>query len=140
MLSLGGLGLLSKVADRLGCRPAPVNLFLFLWAGLLVLLVSLVYNGVAGTAAVPGTIAGVAIVFGILASVAVLAFLHAVHYGKISTSWLVINLSAALPTVLSVLLYREEVTLRRGASLLLVLVALALLWMDRRAEEARSKE
>lgn len=140
LVSLGGLGVLSKVADRQGCRPVSVNLFLFAWAAVLVLLVSLWQEGIGPTFAFPARVAGVAAIFGILASLAVLTFLHAVHFGKISTSWLLVNLSAVVPTVLSIVVYREQVTLKRGLSLMLALGALMLLWIDRRVEESRKRD
>ena len=63
----------------------------------------------------PGWLTAVAC--GFLASVAILNFQHGVRFGKISTSWLIINLSTALPTVLSILIYREAVSVRRALGL-----------------------
>jgi drug/metabolite transporter (DMT)-like permease len=67
--------------------------------------------------------------------VAILSFQHGVRFGKISTSWLVINLSTALPTILSIAIYHEVVSLRRALGLALAMVALGILWLERRREE-----
>ena len=76
-----------------------------------------------------------ATVCGFLASLAILAFQQGVRFGKISTSWVVINLSTALPTVLSIAIYHETVSLRRALGLGLAVVALMILWLERRREE-----
>ena len=77
----------------------------------------------------------VAAVCGGFGSVAILTLQQALRHGKISTSWLVINLSTAIPTVLSIVIYREQVGLRRSLSFLLVVVSLLLLWWDRKKSE-----
>jgi hypothetical protein len=41
----------------------------------------------------------------------------------------------ALPTVLSILIYHEAVSLRRGLGLVLTVVALTILWLERKREE-----
>ncbi len=102
--SLGMLGVLHKVADHRRCRPTAINLFLFLWAGVL------------------------------------LAGVSWIRYGKISTSWLLINLSTAVPTVLSIVLYSEHVDVKRAFGLVLAIVALILLWYERRQEELAGRE
>jgi drug/metabolite transporter (DMT)-like permease len=58
-----------------------------------------------------------------------------VHFGKISTSWLIMNLSTALPVILSILIYRETIKWKRALGLTLAVAALLLLWLDRTGEE-----
>jgi multidrug transporter EmrE-like cation transporter len=58
------------------------------------------------------------------------------RYGNISTSWLAINLSAGIPTLGSILLYHEQLNLRKACSLSLIVVALVLLWKDKTMEGA----
>src|SRR5437867_10374004 len=135
--SLGMLGVLHKVADHRRCRPTAINLFLFFWAGVLLAGVSWIRYGPAAFI-VPKPALLVAGACGICASVAILNFQHAVRYGKISTSWLLINLSTAVPTVLSIVIYREHVNVKRAFGLGLATIALFLLWYERRQEERAS--
>ena len=83
----------------------------------------------------PRRIVGIAVVFGILAVTAFWVFLFGVRFGKITTSWVFINLSAAVPAVASTFLYGEKVGFRKLAALGLVLVAILLLWKDMRDEK-----
>jgi drug/metabolite transporter (DMT)-like permease len=140
LVSLGGLGILHKTADHHQCRPAAVNIFLFVWAGLASAGILLANVGPAQVLSVPWRVMAVAGICGGLGSVAILTLQHALRFGQISTSWLIINLSTAIPTVLSIVIYKEEVGLRRGLSFLLVLIALFLLWRDRRTIELAQRE
>ncbi len=134
VVSFGTLGVLHKVSDHRRCRPAGVNLILFLGAAVSMLAVSVWRTGTR-VMEVPAIAWATAIVCGFLASLAILAFQHGVRFGKISTSWLVINLSTALPTVLSIVIYQESVSLRRGLGLFLSVAALVMLWLERIREE-----
>ncbi|MFM8984970.1 MAG: EamA family transporter [Planctomycetia bacterium] len=135
-VALGMLGVFHKVADHRRCRPEAVNFFLFLFAGLLMAAWSVARSGLAQLIFLPRVALLTAAVCGLLASLAILFFQRGIRYGKISTSWLVINLSTIVPTVLSIVLYREAVSPRRALALGLSLVALTLLWLDRRQQEA----
>lgn len=133
--ALGCLGVLHKLADFRGCRPAAINLFLFLGAAAAMWRLALLRFGAGAMNGFPLLAVAVGAVCGLLASVAILNFQHGIRYGKISTSWLIINLSTALPTVLSIVIYRERVGARRGLGLLLAVAALLILWLERRREE-----
>src|SRR5439155_6946552 len=98
VLCFCGLGVLHKVADFQKCRPSAINAYLFFWACLFMTIYTLVLGSSLKT---PGVVTGVAIFCGLCASVAILFFQIGVRHGNISTSWLVINLSTAVPTVLS---------------------------------------
>src|SRR5262245_47388620 len=101
VLCFCGLGLLHKVADFQKCRPSFINAYLFFWACLFMT----VYTFSIGVSIkAPARVTGVAIVCGLCASVAILAFQIGIRFGKISTSWLIINLSTAVPTVLSIII------------------------------------
>jgi len=132
--SLGMLWVLHKVADHRRCGPEAINLFLFLCAGVILTIFSLwrVPGLVTQTPLKAVAVAGVC---GVLAGFAILNFQRGIRYGRISTSWLVINLSTLVPTVLSILVYKEVVSPRRALSLLLALISLLLLWLDRKREE-----
>ena len=135
--SLGTIGVLHKVADHKQCRPEAINLFIFLGAAIAMNTVSIARSGIGALLHISMVAWVTAIVCGFIASIATLAFQHGVKYGKISTSWLIINLSMALPTVLSIVVYREVITLRRTIGLLLAVVTLIILWRERVYEEAR---
>jgi len=134
LVSLGVLGLLHKSADFLRCRPVVVNLFLFalpaiLSAGLLV------FKGTTRPISFPSVVVVAGLLCGAVGSIAILALQNALHYGQISTSWLIINLSTAIPTVLSIVIYKEQVGTRQKLSLVLVVLSLILLWWDRRSTD-----
>jgi drug/metabolite transporter (DMT)-like permease len=60
-----------------------------------------------------------------------------VRFGKISTSWLVISLSAAVPAIGSVVLYHEPVKEKKVAVLVLAIVSVLLLWKDKQDDEVK---
>lgn len=136
VVALGLLGVLHKVADFRGCRPEAINLFLFLGAASLMWIA--VFLRLGTDVGLPLVLVGVGAACGLLASLAILNFQRGVRYGKISTSWLIINLSTALPTILSLIIYHERLSPRRTFGLLLAVVALVVLWLDRRREEQES--
>ncbi len=135
VVSFGLLGVMHKVAGHRGCRPEGANLMLFFGATVLIFGVAVWHNGWAKALDVPLAGWQVATGCGVLSSLAILNFQHGVRFGKISTSWLIINLSTALPTVLSILIYREAVSLRRALGLALAAMALFILWLERAREE-----
>ncbi|QNI37675.1 EamA family transporter [Edaphobacter albus] len=134
--SLGMIGVLHKVADHRRCRPEAINLFIFLGGVVVMSVLSFWRFGAAGVLDTPRIAWVTAATCGLLASLAILSFQRGVRYGKISTSWLVINLSMAVPTVLSIVVYREEITRRRAVGLLLAVATLVILWRERVREEA----
>ena len=136
VVAFGLLGILHKVADFRKCRAQAINLFLFLGAAVAMSCAGFVLYGARTMTSIPLMAASVALMCGLLASVAILNFQHGVRYGKISTSWLIINLSTALPTILSIVMYREHVGPRRMAGLFLAFVALLILWLERRRDES----
>lgn len=137
VVSLGTIGVLHKVADHKHCRPEAINLFIFLGAAIAMNVVSIARSGIGALLHISMVAWATAVVCGFIASTATLAFQHGVKYGKISTNWLIINLSMVLPTVLSILVYREIITLRRTVGLLLAVATLFLLWRERVREESR---
>src|SRR5687768_3535106 len=136
VISLGCLGILHKVADHRKCRPQAINLVLFLVASVTLTAFTSFRLGPAAWARVPLPAWAVAAACGLCASLAILTYPHGVRYGRISTCWLIITLSAIVPTFLSIAVYKETVEPRRAASLALAALALLLLWVDRRREES----
>jgi drug/metabolite transporter (DMT)-like permease len=136
LVSLGALGLLHKYADFLQCRPAAVNLFLFAWPAIISAALLVLEATISRQVSFPPVVLGVGLICGAVGSIAILALQNALHYGQISTSWLIINLSTAIPTALSIVIYKEQVGTRQKLSLVLVALSLALLWWDRRSTDA----
>jgi drug/metabolite transporter (DMT)-like permease len=78
--------------------------------------------------------------FGIMNAIGGIVFMAGVRFGKISTSWLIINLSAAIPALGSVVLYHEPVNAKKMAVLALAAVAVLLLWKDKQEDEKRQAQ
>ncbi len=86
---------------------------------------------------------GVAVFCGACAGIAILTFQVGIRYGRISTSWLVINLSTIVPAILSLVIYREwqaGIKWQQIAGLMLVLCSVILLWRDKAVEIARGQQ
>ena len=134
LAGFGSLGALNKISDVKQCRPTAVIPLVYLSATAflgapLVLLRQNLHE-------FPSSIVWIALPFGACAAIAGLAFLAGLKYGKITTSWLVINLSAIVPTMGSILFFREKLNLTKTIALVLILVAVPLLWVDKRTEVA----
>jgi hypothetical protein len=130
LLSLGSyssLGILHKIAEVKFCRAEAVSTLMCAWSLCLLLGADLL----AGRSLhAPVHIATLALPFGICAGVAILSLQSALSLGNISTSWLAVNLSAGIPTVLSILLYGEPINWWKLLALLSMALAMVLLWKD----------
>jgi drug/metabolite transporter (DMT)-like permease len=136
VVSFGILGVLHKVADHRRCQPSVVTGFLFLWAGIAMSVICVAERGIRSVFQMPFWVCAAALLFGVFASLSILNFQHGVRFGKISTSWLIMNLSTAVPVILSILIYKEHIRWKRALGLTLAVVALLLLWIDRHREES----
>lgn len=137
VISFTMLGILHKIADFQKCRPSAINAYLFLWAWILTSAYTFSFRS---SLFIPRVAIAVAVSCGLCASVAILAFQTGIRFGKISTSWLVINLSTAVPTVLSILFYREHVGPRRGLALFTIALSLLFLWKDKQIGSSQTRE
>ena len=136
LISFAAMGVIHKIGDRCDARPLPIALYALVTAGLLsALRVWWTHSLSAGPA--PPRILLVAIPFGASAALALWFFQTGLRHGSIATSWLLINLSAGVPTVLSIVFYREPVGWKKALVLVLVLISLLLLWWDRRARDGQ---
>jgi drug/metabolite transporter (DMT)-like permease len=79
----------------------------------------------------PLQVISIAIPFGISASIAILALQTGIRYGNIATSWLAINLSAGIPALASIVIYGEQLNIKKGLALSLIVLSMALLWKDK---------
>jgi len=132
MVSIGTLGLLSKLADRRGCPPLITTLVLFTGSTALMALDVILFKRAKFVP--PGRIIGIGLVFGALAVLAFWVFLYGLQFGKITTSWVFMNLSAAVPALLSAVIYKENVGFRKLLVLGLVIASILLLWKDMKEE------
>ncbi len=130
MLSFGMLGILSKVSDRHNCSPLATTVSLF--AASTAMMGGAVLLWKKADFAAPGLVVGVALAFGVITVLSSWVFLYGIRFGKITTSWVIINLSAAVPAVASTLIYGEKVSSKKLLLLLLVAGSILLLWKDMR--------
>ncbi len=121
----------SKIADRQHCRASPLIASVFGWATVLMLARTFFLGA---QSQLPGKAAGVAVFFGICAAVAIFAFQTSMALGKVTVPWLIMNLSAGVPAVVSILVYGERLTLLKCAAFVMALVALACLFEGKKRE------
>lgn len=129
LLCFAGMGVTHKLGDKLHANPLNIAL-LTMAAGLAVTLLRSGLSG-PGIRDIPLRVALLAIPFGISAAVALWLFQKGLRHGHIVTSWLIINLSTAIPTVLSIVVYHEALNPRKLFTLVLIAASLVLLWWDR---------
>jgi len=146
LLSLSGLGICHKVADFHRCKPSAISVMMFLCAAGVLWSYTFFYKVLAAKVGLfppfTGQAVAVALICGACAGIAILTFQIGVRYGRISTSWLVINLSTSIPAILSLIVYREwraGLRWQQLAGLVLVLVSIVLLWRDKKVEEAAAE-
>jgi len=146
LLSAAGLGISHKMADIRDCKPAAVNFTLFFSASILLWGYTLFYKVTNNTVTLfpPFTLKAVlvAVACGTCACFGILTFQIGVRYGRITTSWLIVNLSALVPAVLSLIIYKEweQIGWRHSITLALVLTSVILLWRDKVIEVQRTTE
>jgi drug/metabolite transporter (DMT)-like permease len=135
MLSIGILGILSKLADSKGCTPLNTTLVLFGGSTVFMgLYVSLVQGQSLNP---PKIVSGTAVFFGALAVLAFWTFLYGLQFGKLTTSWIFMNLSAVVPATLSTVIYHEKIGPLRTLVLGLVVLSIFLLWKDKQQESGQ---
>lgn len=147
LICLAGLGIAHKIADYARCRPGAVNVTIFLWAGVVLACYTFIYKvRIQGLTLFPPftpQAVAVACVAGLFACIAILTFQTGIRYGRISTSWLVINLSSGFAAILSLVVYREwkqQVSWKLPAGLVLVVISVFMLWLDKKVEIERGEE
>ena len=136
LIGFGLLGIFHKVADHPSCRPRMVTMLLLFWGAVLTALFTKFFEPKGLT--FPPKVLAIGAAGGVLASLALFSFQASLRFGKISTSWLILNLCTFVPVVLSILIYREKVTIGKAIGLLLVLLAIFLLWWDKKTDLERA--
>lgn len=130
----GIIGVFAKYADVQGCKPSAVYTLAYTWSlgfGIFFILIS------GGGFHVPPVIYEVALPFGGASAIGGIVFMAGIRYGKISTSWLIINLSAAVPATASVMIYHEPLSQKKVAVLFLAILSVVLLWKDKQEDEKK---
>lgn len=137
LFSYGALGVCHKLAERKHCRTQPLAAMLLLSASIGMSVFVFV-----GTQryTIPARGFYLAIICGAIALCALLALQEALKHGKIATSWLIINLSSAIPTIGSILVYHEPISLKKIFILGLIAVSIVLVWMDRLDDLRRAEK
>jgi len=139
LLSFAAMGVFHKLADVFHCDPLHLSLFTMGFAALFAVINVFLFNP-GPLIGIPGKVILIAIPFGIFTAAAFWFFQRGLRLGKIATSWLVINLSSAIPTILSIIIYREPVNGRKVLVLLFVLISLIMLWWDRSRDQSKDAE
>ena len=102
LLSFAAMGIFHKLADVFHCDPLHLTLLTMGFAALFAITNAFLFNQYT-LAGIPAKVILIALPFGIATAAAFWFFQRGLRFGKIATSWLVINLSSATPTVLSIL-------------------------------------
>ena len=126
------IGIFAKFADLRGCKPGTVYTPLaygwcVLFGTLFVLLRRADFD-------VPIAVYVIALPFGVASVIGGIVFLAGVRFQeKISTSWLIINLSAAIPAVGSIVFYHEHVSPQRIGVVAITAIIFGVPAMERQA-------
>jgi drug/metabolite transporter (DMT)-like permease len=136
LIGFGGLGIFHKVADHPDCRPKFIALSLLFWGCILTLLYTLFFEPKG--LHFPSKVLLIGAGGGLFSSSALFVFQTGLKYGKISTSWLVLNLSMSLPILISLLFFDEKLNWIKVAGIALVLCAILLLWRDKKTDLDRT--
>ncbi|MGH9328613.1 MAG: EamA family transporter [Terriglobia bacterium] len=136
-VSFGLLGCVSKLAERKKCNAAALVISLLAWATLLMFLRS---ASLQSKSHLPGKAIAIAIVFGICGAVAYFAFQMSIEIGKVTVGWLMMNLSAGVPAVVSIWMYNEKLTPLKMIAFALALLAVFLLFWGQKVEQRQAKE
>jgi drug/metabolite transporter (DMT)-like permease len=139
LLSFAAMGIIHKLGDRYACNALHIALFTMATSCVLSLLNAALWQR-ESLLSWNATVVLMAFPFGASAAIALWLFQRGLRYGRIATSWLLINLSSAVPTALSVIIYREPLTWKKLSVLVLIAVSLVLLWWDRKQDLEKGKK
>jgi drug/metabolite transporter (DMT)-like permease len=123
-ISFGLLGSALKAAERRKANAAGLVISAYAWPALIMLVRTLLLKS---GDHVPTSVYVIAVVFGICAAVASLAFQVSISIGKVTVGWLMMNLSAGVPVVVSIWMYHEKLTTLKVVAFGLVLVSIFFL-------------
>jgi drug/metabolite transporter (DMT)-like permease len=132
LLGFAMLGIFHKVADHPSCRPRAIALTLFFWAGIFTGFYTLIHdpNGLH----IPPKVLFIGSAGGLLSAIAIFTFQTGLKFGKISTSWLVLNLSMSVPVLISIFFFEEKLNWIKITGIALVLIAILMMWRDKKID------
>lgn len=130
-ISFGLLAIVSKIAERKRCNASSLTVSVFTWAALFMLGQSF---RLAGKFQMTWPVILLAAGLGVCAAVAYFAFQTSIARGKITIGWLMMNLSAGVPALVSIYFYEEKLTLLKSIALGLAFVSLLCLFQGNRLE------
>lgn len=138
LAAFGTLGIFHKIADHPDCRPKMTALLLFFWGAVF----SAIYTGVFDEIGIqfPARVVMIGGCTGAVAALSLFVFQTALRYGKISTSWLIINLTSAVPVVVSIVLFNEKLNSSKSIGIVLAFAAIVMLWLDKRQDLKKMDE
>lgn len=131
LFCFAGMGVTHKMGDRWKGNALNIALVAMI-AACIVTLIRATAASPKWFLSFPYRVVLLAVPFGIAAAVALWLFQKGLRLGHIVTSWLLINLSTAIPTILSIVIYHEPLSSRKVLTLALIVASLLLLWWDRR--------
>lgn len=132
LAAFGMLGIFHKVADHPECRPKIISVVLLFWGGVLTTVYTFQFN--AKGLVFPKEVLYIGCLAGTIAALALFVFQTGLKYGKISTSWLIINLATSIPILLSVLLFGEKINVAKSFGVVLVFAAIVMMWRDKKID------
>ena len=138
LLSFAAMGIIHKLGDRYSCNPLHIALFTMATSCVLS-FVNAALSQRESLLSLNARVVLIALPFGASAAIALWLFQRGLRYGRIATSWLLINLSAGVPTALSVIVYHEPLTLKKASVLVLIVISLLLLWWDRKQDREKGE-
>lgn len=130
-LSFGLLGCASKAAERRNCQAEAFIVMVYVWATIVMVIRT---AGVPSPLSLPLKAVAVAIGCGACAAIAYYAFQLSISFGKVAVGWLMMNVSAAIPAIVSIFVYGEKLTRLKIFAFGLALVSLFFIFRGRRAE------
>lgn len=134
--SFGLLACVSKAAERKKCDASVLVTSLLGWATLLMFLCSATLSS---KSHLPLKAVIIAIIFGICGAVAYFAFQRSIEIGKVTVGWLMMNLSAGVPAVVSIWMYNEKLTALKLLAFSLALLSVLLLFWGQKVEQQQAK-
>ena len=131
-LAFGVAACVSKSAEKRNCSAPVLVTYLFGWS-CAVMLARTLATGEGFH--LPTKAVWAAVAFGICAAVAFLAFQTSISLGKVTVAWLMMNLSAGVPALVSVWVYQEKLTPLKLAAYAIACGAVACLFHGKRTEQ-----
>jgi drug/metabolite transporter (DMT)-like permease len=131
-IAFGLLACVSKVAEKERCNAPAVVFSLMAWSAVFMLLRTVTLRSGFD---IPLKAVIAAVGFGIASAAGYFSFQKSMELGKVTVGWLMMNLSAGVPAIVSIWMYRETVSILKLVSFTLALAAIVLLFQGRMIEQ-----